>query len=103
MDVCAAQVGSALVTASAPGIFTVGGNSTISAAFYLRVTRANQRVTDYVFDPKTLAAVDIPRTVGDQIYLLLYGTGFRHSPQITVTANGQSIPVPGAVAQSEYA
>lgn len=103
VDVCAAQVGSALVTASAPGIFTVGGNSTIPAAFYLRVTRANQRVTDYVFDPKTLAAVDIPRTVGDQIYLLLYGTGFRHSPQITATANGQSIPVPGAVAQSEYA
>ena len=102
-DVCAAQVGSALVTASAPGIFTVSGNSTVPAAFYLRVTGANQRVTDYVFDPKTLAAVDIPRAVGDQIYLLLYGTGFRHSPQITATANGQIIPVLGAVAQSEYA
>ena len=91
------------VAASAPGIFTVSGNSTVPAAFYLRVTAANQRTSDYVFDPATLNAIDIPRVAGDQLYLLLYGTGFRHAVQVTATANGQAVAVLGAVAQSQYA
>ena len=99
------QNGSATVSLGAPGLFTVRGDSPVPAAFYLRVTAANQRISDYVFDPRTLAAIDIPRAAGDQTYLLLYGTGVRHSPRVTaiVTANGQALPVLAAVPQGEYA
>ena len=95
-------VSTATVAASAPGIFTVAGNSTVPAAFYLRVTPDNQRTTDLTFDA-ALNAIAIPRTSGDQIYLLLYGTGFRNASQVTATANGQAVPVLGAVAQGQFA
>lgn len=55
------QNGTATVNLAAPGIFTVRGDSPAPAAFYLRVTAANQRISDYVFDLLTLAAIDIPR------------------------------------------
>ena len=97
------QNGSAIVNPVAPGIFTVSGISTVPAAFYLRVTPADQRITGYAFDLTTGNAIDIPRAAGDQIYLLLYGTGFRHATRVTASANGQNVSVLGAVAQSQYA
>lgn len=99
----APQSANVTATVSAPGIFTVSGTSSVAAAVYLRVTAANLRITGYVFDAATLNAIDIPRAAGDQIYLLLYGTGFRHASQVTAAANGQGVPVLGAVAQSQYA
>ena len=99
----ATQVSAAMVTPSAPGIFTVGGKSVVPAAFYLRVAPDGQRTTDYAFDPITLNAANIPRASGDQLYLLLYGTGFRHAAQVTAAANGQTVQVLGAEAQSQFA
>jgi uncharacterized protein (TIGR03437 family) len=93
-----------MVADVAPGIFVVGGGSTVPAAFYLRVTPSGQRTQDYTFDPATLTAAPIPRAPGDQIYLLLYGTGFRRNTgRATAAANGQTVPVLAAVEQGEFA
>ncbi len=100
----AAKTTSATITTSAPGIFTLNGLSTVPAAFYLRVDAAGQRTQDLVFDPAKQNVIDIPRAAGDQLYLLLYGTGFRNTTakKVTATANGQPVPVLGAVAQGQY-
>jgi uncharacterized protein (TIGR03437 family) len=96
--------GSMNVVNIAPGIFTVSGGSPVPAAFYLRVTASGQTQQELVFDPSTLAAINIPRNPGDSIYLLLFGTGIRHTTgAVTATAGGQSIPVLGAVAQPQFA
>jgi uncharacterized protein (TIGR03437 family) len=96
--------GSVVVADVAPGIFVVSGGSSVPAAFYLRVTPANQRIQDYTFNPATLEAVNIPRDSGDAIYLLLYGTGFRRNTgNVTATANGRPVPVLGALAQGQFA
>jgi uncharacterized protein (TIGR03437 family) len=100
----ATSTGSTEVASIPPGIFVVSGGSTGPAAFYLRVTASGQRSQDYTFDPATLSAVSIPRSDGDGIYLLLYGTGFRnHAGAVTATANGQTVPVLGALAQGQFA
>jgi len=90
--------GPVTVAGVAPGIFTLGG--TVAAAFYLRVDAGGHRDQEVVFDPATGAAVDIPRLPGDSLYLILFGTGFRHyGASVTATIAGQGIPILGAVAQ----
>jgi uncharacterized protein (TIGR03437 family) len=96
--------GPVVVADVAPGIFLVSGGSSVPSAFYWRITPAGDRIHNYVFDPARLAAVEIPRQSGDEIYLELYGTGFRrYSGRVAATANGQAVPVPFAGAHSQFA
>jgi uncharacterized protein (TIGR03437 family) len=58
----------------------------------------------YLFNLKTLAPVPVdlgPAT--DQVYLSLYGTGFRsYSGQATATVGGVNVPVAGAAPVGMY-
>jgi uncharacterized protein (TIGR03437 family) len=42
-------------------------------------------------------------TPGDQVFLVLYGTGLRHAAALTATINGVSVPVVFFGAQGTYA
>ena len=56
------------------------------------------------FDPNSRASVPIDLgPEGDQVFLLLFGTGVRgFSSQVTATVGGESVPVLGAVPQGEF-
>ncbi len=97
-----AQAGIATIASSAAGIFTLSPGSSVPAALFLRISSDGQQTTGYVFDVNTLSAVDIPRNAGDQTYLILFGTGLRHSNQIAATANGRQVPVLAALAQGQF-
>jgi uncharacterized protein (TIGR03437 family) len=42
------------------------------------------------------------KTAGDQVYLVLYGTGLRHAAALTATLNGANVPVVYFGAQETY-
>jgi len=42
-------------------------------------------------------------TAGDQVYLILYGTGVRHAGTVQATVNGAGVPVIYFGAQADYA
>ncbi len=94
----------ATVNSISPGLFTA--NSTGSGApagFWVRVSGGTQTY-GYLFNPNTLGPM--PVTIGpptDQVFLSLYGTGFRgYSGQATATVGGVSVPVAGAAPVSMY-
>ncbi len=88
----------------APGLYSADSSgSGAAAAFFLRVAGDGSRTQDYIFDVNTRQPVDISLgEASDQIYLILYGTGFRHATEITATVGGRSVPVLGAAAHSVY-
>jgi uncharacterized protein (TIGR03437 family) len=89
------------VTATSPSIYAANQAGTgVAAASFLRV-RSGQQTTGLLFDPMTNAAIPIGARAGDQVYLLLYGTGMRGGPA-TATVGGVNVPVAGPVAQSQY-
>jgi len=66
------------IAAVAPGLYTLN-SSALAKAYVLRVSNGNQFIEDvYDIDP-TGAVIARPITIsnGDQVYLFLYGTGFR--------------------------
>lgn len=88
----------------APGLYSANSSgSGAAAAFYLRVPANGERTQDLVFDATTreATAIDLgPDT--DQVYLLLYGTGFRNATSVTARLGTRSIPVLGTAAHSVY-
>lgn len=89
------------VAVTSPGIYAANQRGLgVAAGTFLRV-RNGQQSTGLLFDPKTNAAVPIGAKAGDQIYLLLYGTGMRGGTA-TATVGGVNVPVAGPVAQSQY-
>jgi len=91
-----AQRGAFTVAPTAPSIYTVtqDGNG-VAAGTWVRVNRAGVR-------SEGLLANGVPAAAGDQIYLVLYGTGMRYGPA-TATVGGIEVPVAGPVAQGQYA
>ena len=90
------------VAATAPAIYTARQNGKgVAAATYLRVTRAGARSEGLIFDPATNPPVPIPVSAGDQVYLILYGTGMRGG-SATATVGDVTVPVAGPVAQGQY-
>ncbi len=84
------------VAATAPGIYSANQRGTgMAAATYIRVTARGVR-TDAV-----LTDAGVPVAVGDQIYLILYGTGLRGGPA-TATVGEFVVPVAGPLAQGQY-
>ena len=97
--------GSVEIVVVAPGLFTANATGEgVAAAFYLRVAADGTRTQDLIFDPNTLASIPIDLgSEGDQIFLLLFGTGIRgFTSQVTATVGGENVPVLGAVPQGEF-
>ena len=89
------------VAATSPSIYTANQRGTgVAAGTFVRV-RNGQQTAGLLFDPSTNSAVPIGAKAGDQIYLILYGTGMRGGAA-TTTVGGVSVPAAGPVAQSQY-
>ena len=90
------------VAATAPSIYSASQNGKgVAAATFIRVTARGERSEGLLFDASTKEPIPIPVAAGDQIYLLLYGTGMRGGPA-TATVAGVAVPVVGPVAQGQY-
>jgi hypothetical protein len=95
-----------------PGLFSANASGTgVAAAQILRVHADGSSAVENVaaFDSASQTFVPAPvdfGTTGDKLYLLLYGTGLRHSvnaKSVTATVNGVSVPVLFAGAQPTFA
>jgi len=90
------------VAATAPSIYSASQNGNgVAAATFIRVTARGERTEGLLFDASTKEPAPIPVAAGDQIYLLLYGTGMRGGPA-TATVGGVAVPIVGPVAQGQY-
>ena len=88
-----------------PGLYTANAQgSGVAAALSLRIDGNGARTLDLVFNedlsPK---AIDLDPP-DDQVYLILFGTGFRLGSQARLAAyvGGISVPVLAAVAQGQF-
>ncbi|MFN7919420.1 MAG: pectin acetylesterase-family hydrolase [Bryobacteraceae bacterium] len=96
------QQGTVTVEAAAPGIYTANQTGRgVAAAAYTRVTARGARTDDFIFSPTTGADSGVPVAAGDQVYLILYGTGMRGS-EATATVGGVGVPVAGPVGHPLY-
>ena len=86
--------GTANIEAVSPGIFAANSNGQgVAAAVVLRVKPNGEQITERVARPEGSAFVPVPinLTPGDQVFLILFGTGFRFNsglPGISVTIGG---------------
>jgi uncharacterized protein (TIGR03437 family) len=84
------------IVESAPGIFTSDMNGQgVFAGQVIYVQLDGSQTVVGSSGPVTL-------TTGDQVFLVLYGTGLRHANSVTATANGASVPVIYHGAQGSY-
>jgi uncharacterized protein (TIGR03437 family) len=101
--------GTVEISAVAPGIFAAnGGGQGVAAALALRVAVNGDRTTVPVarFDSDRRVFVADPVDLGaqgDEVYLLLFGSGLRSARAVTAVLAGSSIPVLGFSAQAETA
>ncbi len=90
------------VAVTAPAIYTAAQNGKgVAAGTYLKISARGVRSEDLLFDPLTKAAKAVPVSPGDQVYLILYGTGMRGGGA-TATVGEVGVPVSGPVAQGQY-
>lgn len=90
------------VAATAPGIYSANSQGKgVAAATFIRITARGDRSEGLLFDAATKADVGVPAAAGDQIYLILYGTGMRGG-RASATVGGVEVPVAGPAAQSQY-
>jgi uncharacterized protein (TIGR03437 family) len=97
--------GTMRVAPLAPSLFSADASGSGAAAASFLLAKADQtRTQDFVFDLTTRAAV--PLTLGapgDQLYLLMYGTGMRAATgAVTATIGGESVAVAGPVPQPQF-
>ena len=109
-DSGASTSGNITVDAVAPGLFSMGASG-VGAMTGLRVSGSGQRSDVEVFRYDTAKAQfsSVPIDLGaatDQVYLSLYGTGFRgfsSTSALSASIAGAPVPVLGAAAQPQYA
>lgn len=101
--------GSLMVEPFAPSLFAANANGQgVAAAVALRV-RNGQQIFEPVFRLEAGSQIAVPIDLGpegDQVYLLLYGTGFRGilpPASIGVTIGGANVPVLGYAAVAGFA
>jgi uncharacterized protein (TIGR03437 family) len=85
------------ITGSAPGIFT--SSMTGTGGFAGQVLYGHADGSQTVANPADPVSVGAP---GDQVFLVLYGTGIRGAGSVTATVNGLSVPVAYSGAQGGY-
>ena len=89
----------------APSLYAANAQGTgVAAASYLRVEADGTRTQPLIFDPNTGASVPIDLgPEGDEIFLLLFGTGIRgFTSQVTATVGEENVKVLGAVPSPEF-
>jgi uncharacterized protein (TIGR03437 family) len=97
-----------LVGTTAPGIFTA--NMTGKGVYAGQVVDGNPDGTQTILNPAVWDAVTnqydvVPINLGpagEQVYLVLYGTGLRGAATLTAGVNGVSLPVAYYGAQSQF-
>jgi uncharacterized protein (TIGR03437 family) len=91
--------GTVAVDTVAPGLFAANGSGMdLAAGLAVRVAAGGTQSTQFLTAP-----VDVSRA-GDQVTLVLFGTGMRGAAQkTTATIGGVAVGVAGPLAQSEYA
>jgi uncharacterized protein (TIGR03437 family) len=96
--------GLAQIAGVAPGLFSA--NSTgrgVAAGFWIRVTEGGAQSVDYLFDLGTHGSVPVDLGAPtDQIFLSIYGTGFRGGAGATATVGGAAVPVSFFAAVRDY-
>ena len=80
--------------AAGAGLVTVMRGGTIVAAAPVKLGR----VAPGLFDPP-----QVVRTLSDETYLVIYGTGIRHGAAVTSTVNGTVLPAVYAGPQNDFA
>jgi len=95
-----ALTGSMTIASSAPGLYSINADGSGAAAGdAFRVTAANQRVSEPVFNcdpPAVRSCLPVPLGLGastDTLYVELYGTGIRGAASVQAYVAGQSVPV----------
>ncbi len=99
--------GTITIEGAAPALFAANANGQgVAAAVVLRV-RDNQQLFEPVSRLEGGSQVPIPIDLGpetDQVYLLLFGTGFRNSISgVSVTVGGMNVPVLAYAAVAGFA
>lgn len=90
------------VAATAPGIYSANQRGDgVAAGTYLKLSSRGVRSEGLLFRSSSLEPEEIPVAAGDQVYLILYGTGLRGG-QATATVGDIAVPVAGPVAQGQY-
>lgn len=93
------------VNAVAPGIFYVpnGSGQNVALAQYLRVSGGQVGPLTLTFSAAdfSLTPIDLGPE-GDQIFVVLYGTGIRGAGTVTATINGVEVPVSGFAAAAGF-
>ena len=99
------HAGAATIVDVQPGLFTFNAAGLIAGSIVRGTADGKQIFQDiYSLDGAgniAAAPVDLSK---DQVYLILYGTGFRHAPQgqVTVTVGGMNLPAAYSGAQGVY-
>ncbi|MCP5113650.1 MAG: hypothetical protein GY953_22685, partial [bacterium] len=90
----------------APGLYTADSTGAgVAAAFFLHVAADGTRTQELVYNPVDLSPVPIDLgEAGDQVFLILFGTGFRAGAdgQLRARVGGVPVPVLGVAAQVEF-
>jgi uncharacterized protein (TIGR03437 family) len=87
-----------------PGIFALNGSGLV-AAWVLPVISGTQQPLQPVYQLASGNVIALPVSLGpstEQVYLEIYGTGFRNAKKFTATVGGLSVPVLGAAATSQF-
>jgi uncharacterized protein (TIGR03437 family) len=87
-----------------PGIFELNGSGLV-AAWVLPVISGVQQALQPVYQVVSGAVLALPVSLGpatEQVYLEIYGTGFRNAKSITATVGGLSVPVLGWAATLQF-
>jgi uncharacterized protein (TIGR03437 family) len=83
------------IVSTAPGLFTEN-TSGLAAAYAIRVDTQGNQSFEAVFTSSNGVVTPTPISLGapsDQVYLILFGTGFDSSGNTSVTVGGQSAPI----------
>ena len=84
------------IEAIAPALFSANASGQgVAAAFFLRVAADGSRTQGLIYDLNSLVPVPIDLSPpGDQVFLLLFGTGIRgFTSTVTATVGGETVPV----------
>jgi uncharacterized protein (TIGR03437 family) len=87
-----------------PGIFPLNGSGLV-AAWVLPVVSGAQQALQPVYQLASGNVIALPVSLGpstEQVYLEIYGTGFRNAKSFTATVGGLSVPVLGAAATAQF-
>jgi uncharacterized protein (TIGR03437 family) len=88
-----------------PGIFALNGAGLV-AAWALPVISGTQQALQPVWQDVSGSRIPLPLSLGpstEDVYLEMYGTGFRNAKNFTATVGGVSVPVLGAAALAQFA